>query len=276
MASPPPTRPCRGVPPKESRPRAPGRMPGRVPRSSARAPSPDSHLRRNQKPRLRPRQLRGAPVSLGRGRKGTQTEGSRFKGLLSELIHSLIHHSLVPPLNWYWVLGPKAGKSSEWVLINEAVMGKVALPTRCVGRPPQTASPSLLDVPSVPCPKQCRRTGTLQSNFCTSNLGKKPHLPALLVQQLSPPSGPQIPPPGSSPELASSLLTAHPHSPTVVTATVKSMVRGPGEGLTVTVSLIGAYKTGGLDLPSPLTDTPLKFYVPCKQCPPMKKGNRCG
>ncbi|XP_045318212.1 procollagen C-endopeptidase enhancer 1 isoform X1 [Leopardus geoffroyi] len=134
------------------------------------------------------------------------------------------------------------------------------------------ATPGGPDVPSVPCPKQCRRTGTLQSNFCTSNLGKKPHLPALLVQQLSPPSGPQIPPPGSSPELASSLLTAHPHSPTVVTATVKSMVRGPGEGLTVTVSLIGAYKTGGLDLPSPLTDTPLKFYVPCKQCPPMKKG----
>lgn len=52
------------------------------------------------------------------------------------------------------------------------------------------------------------------------------------------------------------------------------MVRGPGEGLTVTVSLIGAYKTGGLDLPSPPTDTSLKFYVPCKQCPPMKKGNK--
>ncbi|XP_039705422.1 procollagen C-endopeptidase enhancer 1 [Pteropus medius] len=84
------------------------------------------------------------------------------------------------------------------------------------------------DVPSVTCPKQCRRTGTLQSNFCTSNL--------------------------------------------VVTATVKSMVRGSGEGLTVTVNLIGAYKTGGLDLPSPPTDTSLKFYVPCKQCPPMKKG----
>lgn len=60
----------------------------------------------------------------------------------------------------------------------------------------------------------------------------------------------------------------------MVTATVKSMVRGPGEGLTVTVSLIGAYKTGGLDLPSPPTDTSLKFYVPCKQCPPMKKGNK--
>ncbi|XP_004399090.1 PREDICTED: procollagen C-endopeptidase enhancer 1 isoform X2 [Odobenus rosmarus divergens] len=90
------------------------------------------------------------------------------------------------------------------------------------------ATPGAPNVPAVSCPKQCRRTGTLQNNFCSSSL--------------------------------------------VVTATVKSMVRGPGEGLTVTVSLIGAYKTGGLDLPSPLTDTPLKFYVPCKQCPPMKKG----
>ncbi|XP_059011660.1 procollagen C-endopeptidase enhancer 1 [Mustela lutreola] len=90
------------------------------------------------------------------------------------------------------------------------------------------ATPGAPAVPAVSCPKQCRRTGTLQSNFCSSSL--------------------------------------------VVTATVKSMVRGPGEGLTVTVSLIGAYKTGGLDLPSPLTDAPLKFYVPCKQCPPMKKG----
>lgn len=60
----------------------------------------------------------------------------------------------------------------------------------------------------------------------------------------------------------------------MVTATVKSMVREPGEGLAVTVSLIGAYKTGGLDLPSPPTGTSLKFYVPCKQCPPLKKGNR--
>lgn len=82
--------------------------------------------------------------------------------------------------------------------------------------------------PSVPCPKQCRRMGTLQSNFCSSSL--------------------------------------------VVTATVKSMVRGPGDGLTVTVSLIGVYKNGGLELPSPPTDALLKFNVPCKQCPVMKKG----
>ncbi|XP_076996913.1 procollagen C-endopeptidase enhancer 1 [Tamandua tetradactyla] len=94
--------------------------------------------------------------------------------------------------------------------------------------PEAEATPVDPGAPSAPCPKQCRRTGTLQSNFCASSL--------------------------------------------VVTATVKSMVRGPGEGLTVTVSLIGAYKTGGLDLPSPPTDAPLKLYVPCKQCPPMKKG----
>ncbi|XP_004457207.1 procollagen C-endopeptidase enhancer 1 [Dasypus novemcinctus] len=94
--------------------------------------------------------------------------------------------------------------------------------------PEAKATPVGPDARSDSCPKQCRRTGTLQSNFCASSL--------------------------------------------VVTATVKSMVRGPGEGLTVTVSLIGAYKTGGLDLPSPPTDAPLKFYVPCKQCPPMKKG----
>ena len=59
----------------------------------------------------------------------------------------------------------------------------------------------------------------------------------------------------------------------MVAGLIKSMVRGPGEGLTATVNVTGVYKTGGLDLPSPPTDTLLKFYVPCKQCPPMKKGN---
>lgn len=54
------------------------------------------------------------------------------------------------------------------------------------------------------------------------------------------------------------------------------MVRGPGEGLTVTVSLLGVYKTGGLDLPSPPSGTSLKFYVPCRQMPPMKKGKAHG
>lgn len=53
---------------------------------------------------------------------------------------------------------------------------------------------------------------------------------------------------------------------------MKSMIRGPGDGLTVTVSLIGVYKNGGLELPSPPTDALLKFNVPCKQCPVMKKG----
>lgn len=76
------------------------------------------------------------------------------------------------------------------------------------------------------------------------------------------------------------LATPSPHhliSPsTVVTGTVKSMVRGPGEGLTVTVSLLGVYKSGGLDLPSPPSDTPLKLHVPCRQMPPMKKGRGMG
>ncbi|XP_020022029.1 procollagen C-endopeptidase enhancer 1 [Castor canadensis] len=95
--------------------------------------------------------------------------------------------------------------------------------------PEAKATPVGTVAPSVPCPKQCRRSGTMQSNFCASDV--------------------------------------------VVTGTVKSMVRGPGEGLTITVSLIGAYKTEGLDLPSPPTDTSLKFYLPCRQCPIMKKGN---
>ncbi|KAM6156703.1 procollagen C-endopeptidase enhancer 1 [Erethizon dorsatum] len=113
---------------------------------------------------------------------------------------------------------------------------KVKPPTKPKVQPAEKpeASPEAQDVPvspdapTVTCPKQYRRKGTLQSNFCASDL--------------------------------------------VVTATVKSMVRGPGEGLTVTVSLIGVYKNGGLDLPSPPTGTSLKFYVPCKQYPPMKKG----
>ncbi|XP_004617253.1 procollagen C-endopeptidase enhancer 1 [Sorex araneus] len=94
--------------------------------------------------------------------------------------------------------------------------------------PEAAATPEGPSTPSVPCPKQCRRSGTLQSNLCSSSL--------------------------------------------VVTATVKSVVRGPGDGLTVTVSLMSVYKNGGLDLPSPPTDAPLKFHVPCRQCPPMKKG----
>ncbi|KAL0605462.1 Procollagen C-endopeptidase enhancer 1 [Plecturocebus cupreus] len=129
---------------------------------------------------------------------------------------------------------------------------------------PPEKTPIAPDASTVTCPKQCRRTGTLQSNFCASSLGKNTPAPRscssnhLLVPVL--------------PSVTSHLLISHSHPPTVVTATVKSMVRGPGEGLTVTVSLIGAYKTGGLDLPSPPTGASLKFYVPCKQCPPMKKG----
>ncbi|XP_068943575.1 procollagen C-endopeptidase enhancer 1, partial [Petaurus breviceps papuanus] len=81
---------------------------------------------------------------------------------------------------------------------------------------------------STPCPKQCRRTGTLQSNFCTNDF--------------------------------------------VVTGAVKSMVRGPGEGITVTITLMGVYKAGALALSPTPVGTPLKLYVPCRQCPPIKKG----
>ncbi|XP_044527849.1 procollagen C-endopeptidase enhancer 1 isoform X2 [Gracilinanus agilis] len=105
---------------------------------------------------------------------------------------------------------------------------KVKLPTK----PQENLKPTLpteSDVPSTPCPKQCRRTGTLQSNFCANNF--------------------------------------------VVTGTSKSMVRGPGEGITVTVTLMGVYKAGALVLSSTPVGTPLKLYVPCRQCPPIKKGS---
>lgn len=113
---------------------------------------------------------------------------------------------------------------------------KVKPPTKPKSQPAETpeaspatqATPVAPAAPSITCPKQYKRSGTLQSNFCSSSL--------------------------------------------VVTGTVKTMVRGPGEGLTVTVSLLGVYKTGGLDLPSPPSGTSLKLYVPCRQMPPMKKG----
>ncbi|XP_016048779.1 procollagen C-endopeptidase enhancer 1 isoform X2 [Erinaceus europaeus] len=95
--------------------------------------------------------------------------------------------------------------------------------------PESAATPEEPNVPSVPCPNQCRRTGTLQSHFCASSL--------------------------------------------VVIGTVTSMVWGPGNGLTITVSLQAVHKDGGLNLPNPPADnTNLKFYVPCKQCPALKKG----
>ncbi|XP_074081449.1 procollagen C-endopeptidase enhancer 1 isoform X2 [Macrotis lagotis] len=84
------------------------------------------------------------------------------------------------------------------------------------------------DASSILCPKQCRRTGTLQSNFCASDF--------------------------------------------VVTGTIKSMVRGPGEGITVTITLMSVYKAGALVLSSTPVGTQLKLYVPCRQCPPIKKG----
>ncbi|XP_027699921.1 procollagen C-endopeptidase enhancer 1 [Vombatus ursinus] len=108
---------------------------------------------------------------------------------------------------------------------------KVKLPTKPQTPVQENPKPTLAtdsDAPSTPCPKQCRRTGTLQSNFCTSDF--------------------------------------------VVTGAVKSMVRGPGEGITVTITLMGVYKAGALVLSSTPVGTPLKLYVPCRQCPPIKKG----
>ncbi|XP_004630649.1 procollagen C-endopeptidase enhancer 1 [Octodon degus] len=126
---------------------------------------------------------------------------------------------------------PPLGPSSKPVAgpkVKLPAKPKVQLLEKSEASPEAQGIPVRPNGPTVTCPKQYRRTGTMQSNFCASDL--------------------------------------------VVTATVKSMVRGPGEGLTVTVSLISVYKNGGLDLPSPPTDTSLKFYVPCRQYPPMKKG----
>ncbi|XP_020834821.1 procollagen C-endopeptidase enhancer 1 isoform X2 [Phascolarctos cinereus] len=108
---------------------------------------------------------------------------------------------------------------------------KVKPPTKPQAPDQENPKPTLAtdsDAPSTPCPKQCRRTGTLQSNFCTNDF--------------------------------------------VVTGAVKSMVRGPGEGITVTITLTGVYKAGALVLSSTPVGTPLKLYVPCRQCPPIKKG----
>lgn len=99
-ASRPPTGPCRGAPPRKRQPRARGRTPGQVPRSSAQAPSPEpgpksslnSHLRRNRRPRPRRRQLRRAPVSLKRDRKRRPTEGPVSFCALSFLVHSHSSH----------------------------------------------------------------------------------------------------------------------------------------------------------------------------------------
>uniref|UniRef100_A0A6I8NPH6 Procollagen C-endopeptidase enhancer n=1 Tax=Ornithorhynchus anatinus TaxID=9258 RepID=A0A6I8NPH6_ORNAN len=81
---------------------------------------------------------------------------------------------------------------------------------------------------SSPCPKQCRRTGTLQGNFCASDF--------------------------------------------VVTGTVQAVTRGAGQGFSVSVGINGAYKNLGLTLPPDPTGTVLTITVPCRNCPPLKKG----
>ena len=101
MASQPPIGLCHGAPQKKGWPGTQGRTPGQVPHSLARAPSRElspkssqnSHLRRNQKPRLRLRQPPWALVSVGRGRKGTQTEEGVSKSpFMDAFIHSYNTH----------------------------------------------------------------------------------------------------------------------------------------------------------------------------------------
>jgi hypothetical protein len=81
----------------------------------------------------------------------------------------------------------------------------VVFPTCWVGHPPWTVPLPFLVAPSVPCPKQCRRSGTMQSNFCASDVGKKPQALALPFPVLLTP-----PYPHSSPALASCLLISCP------------------------------------------------------------------
>ncbi|XP_062993609.1 procollagen C-endopeptidase enhancer 1 [Elgaria multicarinata webbii] len=78
------------------------------------------------------------------------------------------------------------------------------------------------------CPQRCRRTGTLQSNFCSSDF--------------------------------------------VITGTVKTVVRGAGNRVTATVTLMNTYKAGALDLPAAGSGATLRLDVLCRQCPIVKKG----
>ncbi|XP_062813404.1 procollagen C-endopeptidase enhancer 1 [Anolis carolinensis] len=57
----------------------------------------------------------------------------------------------------------------------------------------------------------------------------------------------------------------------VITGTVKTAVRGPGNHVSATVTLMQTYKTGALALPAP--GATLRLEVPCRQCPILKKGS---
>lgn len=93
--------------------------------------------------------------------------------------------------------------------------------------PPPPLPPAA--VTPAPCPQRCRRTGTLQSNFCASDF--------------------------------------------VVTGTVKTVSRGPEERGAAVVSVLGAYKAGGLALPQPAKGAALRLELPCRHCPGLKKGS---
>uniref|UniRef100_A0A8C0JD66 Procollagen C-endopeptidase enhancer n=1 Tax=Chelonoidis abingdonii TaxID=106734 RepID=A0A8C0JD66_CHEAB len=58
----------------------------------------------------------------------------------------------------------------------------------------------------------------------------------------------------------------------VITGTVKTAVRGAGDRVTATVSLLNTYKAGALSLPQAKKGATLRLEVPCRQCPALKKG----
>lgn len=59
----------------------------------------------------------------------------------------------------------------------------------------------------------------------------------------------------------------------MLTGTVKSVSRGPPQeqGWAV-VSILGLYKSGGLEVPQPAKGATLRFQLPCRLCPGLKKG----
>ncbi|CAM4689639.1 unnamed protein product [Lepidochelys olivacea] len=59
----------------------------------------------------------------------------------------------------------------------------------------------------------------------------------------------------------------------VITGTVKTVVRGAGNRVTATISLLNTYKAGALSLPQAEKGATLRLEVPCRQCPALKKGS---
>ncbi|XP_068785635.1 procollagen C-endopeptidase enhancer 1 [Struthio camelus] len=94
-------------------------------------------------------------------------------------------------------------------------------PTAKAAPEPPTAA-----APAAECPQRCRRTGTMQSNFCASDF--------------------------------------------VLTGTVKTVSREAGAW--AAVSVLHAYKLGGLSLPQPAKGAALRLGLPCRHCPGLKKG----